>query len=126
MKRVDMQKMLYIALFAALMAVSAWIAIPTPVPFTLQTFTFFLALMLLGGYAGMVMSIIYISLGIIGLPVFASFGSGVGYILGASGGFVLAFPIAALMFYAMEKIFGNDNGKKKKILFFYLLFQLFS
>ena len=70
--------------------------------------------MLLGGSAGMVMSLIYISLGIIGMPVFASFGSGVGYILSASGGFVLAFPIAAFLFYAMEKIFGNNNGKKKK------------
>ncbi len=115
MNRMRIQKMLYIALFSALMTVSAWIAIPTPVPFTLQTFTFFLSIMMMGGLCGAVMSLIYVSLGIAGLPVFAGFGSGIGYILGASGGFILAFPISALLFALLERFLGS--GKKRKLVY---------
>lgn len=115
MNRLRIQKMLYVALFSALMAVSAWIAIPMPIPFTLQTFTFFLALMILGGLYGTAMSLIYISLGVVGLPVFAGFGSGAGYLLGASGGFILAFPISALLFALLEKLFGK--GRKRKLIY---------
>ena len=115
MDRVRIKKMLYIALFTALLAVSAWIAVPTPIPFTLQTFTFFLAIMMLGGDSGAIMSTVYIALGIVGLPVFAGFGSGVGYLLGASGGFVLSFPIAALLYLLLASVF--KNGQKRKIIY---------
>lgn len=115
MDRVRIKKMLYIALFAALMAVSAWISVPTPIPFTLQTFTFFLALMLLGGASGAIMSVIYIAIGLVGLPVFAGFGSGAGYLLGASGGFILSFPLAALLFLLLESAF--RKGKKRKLIY---------
>ncbi len=115
MDRVRIRKKLYIALFAALMAVSSWIAVPTPIPFTLQTFTFFLALMLIGGVSGAIMSVIYIAIGLVGLPVFAGFGSGVGYLLGASGGFILSFPIAALLFLLLESAFGK--GHKRKLIY---------
>ena len=115
MDRVRIRKMLYIALFAALMAVSAWIAVPTPIPFTLQTFTLFLTLMLLGGASGTTMSVIYIALGLVGLPVFAGFGSGVGYLLGASGGFIFSFPIAATLYLLLEFAFGK--GKKRKLIY---------
>ena len=115
MDRTKIQKTLYIALFAALMAVSAWISVPTPIPFTLQTFTFFLALMVIGGASSAIMSMVYLSLGIVGLPVFASFGSGAGYLLGASGGFILGFPVAALFFTILCRIFGM--GKVRKLIF---------
>ena len=44
--------MTYIALFAVLMAVCAWIAVPAAVPFTLQTFGVFFTLLTLGGRRG--------------------------------------------------------------------------
>ena len=67
-----------VGLFAALMAVCAWISIPVgPVPVTLQTFAVFLAAALLGSKRGTLAVLVYILLGVVGLPVFA-FGHGAG------------------------------------------------
>ncbi|MCC8065689.1 MAG: biotin transporter BioY, partial [Clostridiales bacterium] len=57
MKTIDM---VYIAIFAALMAVCSWISIPTTVPFTLQTFGVFMAVGILGGRRGTLAVLVYI------------------------------------------------------------------
>ena len=110
--------MLKISLFSALIAVSAMISIPFPVPVTLQTFAVFLALFTLGGTKALIAITVYTALGIVGLPVFAGFNSGIGYILGASGGFVIAFPLAAALFALLETVFGRSD---KKRLFYSLI-----
>uniref|UniRef100_UPI00258CC40F biotin transporter BioY n=1 Tax=uncultured Sharpea sp. TaxID=1112738 RepID=UPI00258CC40F len=43
----------------------------------------------------LIITLIYLFMGAIGLPVFASFSGGMDHLLGASGGFLLAFPIQA-------------------------------
>lgn len=111
MKRNSVTKMLRISLFSALIAVSAMIAIPFPIPVTLQTFAIFTAFFTLGGFGALCAILVYTAIGIMGLPVFAGFGAGVGYLLGASGGFVLAFPIAALAFMLLETLFGKSDKK---------------
>ena len=59
----------YIALMAALMAVCSWITVPFgPVPFTMQTFAIFAALLLLGGKRGTLAITLYLCLGLVGLP----------------------------------------------------------
>ncbi|MCK4308969.1 MAG: biotin transporter BioY, partial [Candidatus Atribacteria bacterium] len=69
--------MTLISLFAALTAVGAFISIPLhPVPITLQTLFTLLAGMILGSTLGATSQIIYVLLGIIGLPVFAGFKAG--------------------------------------------------
>jgi biotin transport system substrate-specific component len=50
---------------------------------------------ILGGAAGLSALLLYLSLGILGLPVFAAGGSGLARLLGPTGGYLLAFPIAA-------------------------------
>ena len=112
MKRNSVNTMLRISLFSALIAVSAMISIPFPVPVTLQTFTVFLALFTLGGIRASAAVLVYTALGVVGLPVFAGFNSGIGYILGASGGFVLAFPLAAILFAVLEIFIGSSEKKK--------------
>jgi len=68
----SLRGMVYASMFGAMTAVGAWLIIPFPlVPITLQTLFLNLAAALLGGYLGALSQIIYISLGIIGLPVFA-------------------------------------------------------
>ena len=67
----------FIALMTALMAVCSWITIPfSLVPFTLQTFAVFTALALLGGRRGTLTILLYLCLGLVGLPVFAGFSGG--------------------------------------------------
>ena len=88
----------YIALFAVLIAVSAWIAIPFPVPFTLQTFAVFLALMTLGGQRGFYAVLVYLLMGTAGLPVFSGFQGGIGVLMGATGGYLTGFLVSAVLY----------------------------
>ncbi len=83
------------SLMAALTSVGAFIRIPMiPVPFTMQTFFVILSGSLLGPFWGATSMIIYIFLGLIGLPVFAV-GSGPGVILSPTFGYLVGFPIAS-------------------------------
>jgi len=92
--------MILCALFAALTAVGGLIAVPlpfTPVPITLQTFFIFLAGALLGKYLGALSQLIYLLLGVVGLPVFAKGSSGIGILLGPTGGYLIGFIPAAFL-----------------------------
>ena len=115
MKKTRLYDLLLISLFSALIAVCSFISIPTPIPFTLQTFALFTALMTLGGKGGFAAVIIYIALGLVGLPVYSSFGGGIGYLMGASGGFIIGFAIAAALFLLLELVFGK--GKYARLIY---------
>lgn len=106
-QRIKTLDMVYIALFAVLMAICSWISIPTVVPFTLQTFAVFLATGVLGGKRGSMAVLIYILLGAIGIPVFAGFQGGLNVILGNTGGYIIGFIFSALVMWAMEKLLGK-------------------
>ncbi len=82
-------------------AVAAQISIPlpfTPVPFTFQPMVVLVGAALLGARLGMASQILYLALGIAGLPVFASspaLPQGVARLLGPTGGYLMAYPFAA-------------------------------
>ena len=96
------------ALFAALLAVCAWLVIPAgDVPFTLQTFGVFAALGLLGGKRGTIAIGVYLLLGAIGVPVFAGFKGGIGALLGVTGGYLISYLFIGLIVILTEKWFGD-------------------
>ena len=99
--------MVYISIFAALIAICSWISIPATIPFTLQTFAVFLAVALLGGRRGTLAILVYILLGAIGIPVFAGFSGGLGTLLGTTGGYILGFVFSALVMWLFEHLFGH-------------------
>lgn len=101
--------MVYIAMFAVIMAVCSWISIPATVPFTLQTFGVFLAVGVLGGKRGSLSVLIYLLLGAIGVPVFAGFSGGLTVILGSTGGYIAGFLFSALVMWMMEALLGKKN-----------------
>ena len=111
-KKLTTKDMVYIAMFACLMAICAWISIPGQIPFTLQTMGVFLAVGLLGGRRGTLAILVYVLMGSIGLPVFSGFAGGFGKLLGATGGYIVGFLFSALIMWAMEAI----PGKKKWVL----------
>lgn len=97
-----------IALMAALMAVCAWITIPTGgIQFTMQTFAIFAALLLLGGRRGTLALLLYLCMGLIGLPVFSGFNAGPGVLLGATGGYLLGFLLADLLYWLITAKLGE-------------------
>ena len=104
--RLRTRDLTYVALCAVLIAVCAWISIPAPVPFTLQTFGIFAALTLLGGRRGCYAVAVYLLLGLVGLPVFAGFQGGAGTLLGVTGGYILGFGAAALIYWLVAARLG--------------------
>ena len=91
---------LAIGLGALLVAASAQIVVPlplSPVPMTLQPLAVLVVGGLLGAGQGTAALVLYLALGILGLPVFAGGGSGITRLLGPTGGYLLAFPIGAAL-----------------------------
>lgn len=89
---------LWIVVFAALTALGAQVAIPhQPVPYTLQTFFVLLGAAFLGSRNGSFSQLLYLSIGLAGAPVFSGGSFGFARIIGPSGGYLLSFPIAAIL-----------------------------
>ena len=87
-----------IALAALVVAVAAQIVVPlplTPIPFTLQPLAVLVVGGLLGARRGAAALVLYLAMGLAGLPVFAAGGSGIARLMGPTGGYLLAFPVAA-------------------------------
>jgi len=88
----------WVLLFAAGTTLAARLEIPhQPVPYTLQTLLVLLSGAFLGARNGMLSQIAYIGAGVLGLPVFAGGAFGLAVLLGPSGGYLIAFPLAALL-----------------------------
>lgn len=84
---------------ALLTGLAAQLRVPlpwSPVPITGQTFAALLAGVLLGKWWGGVSLGLYAGLGIAGVPWFTGFGSGLGYLAGPTGGYIIGFVFAAL------------------------------
>jgi len=110
--------MIYASMFGALTAAGAYMAIPLPlVPMTLQTLFLYIAAGLLGGSLGALSQVIYLILGIIGLPVFAGGKTGIGVLIGPTGGYLIGFVIAAY-------VIGRMVALKKKPDFLWLVLSM--
>jgi len=103
--------MILMALFAGATAVLSQFNIPllfTPIPINLATFAVFTAGGLLGARSGSLSMLIFLLMGIVGLPVFSNFGSGISKLLGPTGGYIIGYVAAAFMTGLVKKI-KEDN-----------------
>lgn len=90
-------QMVLVALFAALTAIGAFIRIPVPlVPFTLQFLFCAYAGLLLGARLGLYSQLLYVGIGLIGLPVFTK-GGGISYIFQPTFGYLVGFILCAFV-----------------------------
>lgn len=104
--KINVREMTSISLFTALTAIGAFISIPVgPVPITLQTLFVLLAGILLGPKLGTISQLLYVLLGLIGIPIFAEFTGGLQSIIKPSFGFLIGFIVAA---YIIGKISTQD------------------
>ena len=101
-----------VALFTALMCVSAFISIPITVPITLQTLVLFLSFFILGGKGSAVSVFLYVSIGALGLPVFSGFTGGISRLLDITGGYIFGMLAASLVYLALEGG-GERIGKRQ-------------
>ncbi|MFW6022431.1 MAG: biotin transporter BioY [Halanaerobiaceae bacterium] len=107
----SVQDLTHIALFAAITAVLAFISIPlpfSPVPVSGQTLGVMLAGVFLGSKKAALSQFVYIILGGVGLPIFSGGSSGLGILIGPTGGYLWGFIIGA---YVIGKLFEIKQDK---------------
>ncbi len=98
LSKVRNSQIFWIVTFSFLTFLGAQVTVPTqPVPFTLQTMIVLLSGAFLGARNGALAQITYLLAGSLGLPIFAEFGFGFAKLFGPTGGYLLAFPIAAFI-----------------------------
>jgi len=93
------------ALMAAVLCVLSPVAIPVgPVPVTLCTLLLYLAAYLLGWKGAAMSALVYVMLGMAGMPVFQGFTGGLGCVLGPTGGYIVGYiPMTVLCGLAVER-----------------------
>ena len=102
--RNTLAQLLWVALFAAATALGARLEIPhEPVPYTLQTIIVLLAGAFLGARNGAFSQLMYLAAGILGAPVFAGGAFWLAKIAGPTGGYLIAFPLAAALVGALVR-----------------------
>lgn len=113
-----LKSMVLCALFAALIAVGAFIQIPLPMGdyFTLQFMFVLLAGLILGPYWGALSVALYLFIGLVGFPVFAA-GGGIGYVLRPSFGYLIGFALTAFV----TGWIANRKPETKHPFWYYLL-----
>lgn len=105
--------LILISLFTALTAVGAFIRIPVPVcSFTLQLLFTTLAGVLLGAKKGAVSVLIYVLLGLAGLPIFTG-GGGISYVLQPTFGYLIGFIVGAFVTGAVAH---SSHSSMKRLL----------
>lgn len=111
--------MVLVSIFAALTAVGAFIKIPIPfVPFTLQWLFCALSGIILGARLGALSQILYVGMGLIGIPIFTE-GGGLSYIFKPTFGYLIGFIVASY-------VIGKLSSKIKDITFIKLLLCILS
>lgn len=116
MPKIRVKDMILIAMFAALTAVGAFIKIPTPiVPFTLQVLFCAYTGILLGAKHGLYSQLVYLGIGLLGIPIFTN-GGGITYVFQPTFGYLVGFAFCAYIIgklterlkeYKMHKILGS-------------------
>jgi len=117
-KGLSIRGMIYASVFGAVTAAGAYMMIPLPpVPITLQTLFLSLAGALLGGRLAALSQVVYLLIGLIGLPVFAGGKAGLGVLLGPTGGYLIGFIAGA---YVIGKLVEIRQGPR----FIWLVFSM--
>ena len=105
MKKLGIKEIVYVGVFAAIIAALSQVSFPLPsgVPVTLQTLAIALTGALLGWKLGLCAVVVYIILGCVGVPVFAGFSGGIGVLLGSTGGYIIGFLFTGIIYIIFTK-----------------------
>ncbi|BEP29090.1 biotin transporter BioY [Helicovermis profundi] len=115
MKNLSTKDMILISMFASLTAIGAFIKIPIPpVPVSLQFLFCAYSGMLLGSKKGMTSQLIYVGIGLLGVPVFTK-GGGLSYIFQPTFGYLIGFILCS---FIIGKL--TENNPNQKLIFRFL------
>ncbi|MBN2008641.1 biotin transporter BioY [candidate division KSB1 bacterium] len=109
-KQINVRYIILVALFAALTAIGAFIKLPIPhVPVTLQTLIVLLSGSLLGWRLGGLSQLVYLAVGLAGIPVFTN-GGGPGYVMQPTFGYLASYPLVAVTVGALLRYVIRKSG----------------
>jgi len=100
MNKLMLRDLIAVAFFTALTTVGAWISFPlpfSPVPIVLANLFVLLSGAILGKWLGPLSQIVYLLMGIAGIPVFANHTAGPSVIAGPTGGYLIGYVIASFV-----------------------------
>ena len=104
-------KIVLCGIFVAFTCICSMISIPFgQVPINMAHIAIFISAWILGPSLAFATQLVYIFIGVLGVPVFSNFSAGLGHILGATGGFIMAYPLVAWlagMIFKIKKIRGS-------------------
>ena len=92
-----------VSMCIALIIISSWISIPFPISFTLQTLAIFIVCLLFDFKISFISVLLYVFMGIVGVPVFSGFNAGFSLIVGPTGGFILSFLLFPFFISVLKK-----------------------
>ena len=99
-KKMSTRQMTIIALMTAVTCILGPLAIPlpfSPVPISFTNLAIYFSIFVLGTYSATVSYLVYLLIGMVGLPVFSGFAGGFGKMAGPTGGYLVGFIFMALI-----------------------------
>lgn len=118
--KIKTNEIVIISMFTSIICVLSVITLPLgPIPFSLGLFAILITGALLTPKQALISVLIYLLLGGVGLPVFASFKSGFHTLFGLTGGYLMSYPIVAYIIAKTRDILTSKIGKK--YIFYYIL-----
>ena len=122
--RIGARDIALVSVFAALIAVLTLVpAVPVGalgVPITLQTMGVALTALILGSLRGGSATALYVLVGLAGVPILAKFSGGLGSLAAPSAGYLLAFPIAALLTGALATLVLRKVSRSRRFIWLFL------
>lgn len=110
-KKISIAQMTTAAMMTAITCILGPVAVPipvSPVPVSLTNMVIFFMVYLLGMKWGTVSCLLYLLIGLAGLPVFSGFTGGIGKLMGPTGGYLIGFIFLALIAgYFVDRFRGN-------------------
>lgn len=107
MKKISTQQLVRIALMAAVLCILGPISFPlaiSAVPVSLSILGIFLTLVILNPFEATIAILIYIALGLVGMPVFSNYTGGVSKLFGPTGGYIIGYiPLALIAWFFIKK-----------------------
>lgn len=104
-KQTKLYQMVTWAIFVALICIFAPLSVPIgPIPISLTNLILYIAIFIIGTRGTLISYVVYLLLGIVGLPVFSGYAGGIAKVLGPTGGYLVGFiPMIIIMGLVFEK-----------------------
>ena len=111
-KTITIKKMAIVSLMTAILCILSPISVPvfiSPVPISLGVLAIYLTAYVLEPVEALISVVIFLLLGVFGLPVFSGYSGGIGKILGPTGGYIIGFlfTVYALLLCVVPFLIGD-------------------